>query len=653
MIRAAAGLVIACLAVATQAMDAQEVHPHTGLRLPRVFSDGMVVQRDVRIPVWGWSAPGVVVQVALDSASVRATADANGHWAVSFAALPAGGPHALTIRDAATRLEVRDIFAGDVWVASGQSNMEWPVRDAENARDAIASANDPLVRHFGVPHTFAEQPTEDVAGGSWSRADSAHVGQFTAVGYFFAREVRRTVDVPIGLLHASWGGSNIETWMSRDALGMSTAEWQKVIAAERTRSESMRAALQARLGTLPVTDSGLVNAHAVWAAPDLDETGWSPVNVPSLWEQQGYDGMDGVAWYRVAVTLTAEESGAPAHLSLGTIDDNDITWINGVEVGRTNGYSLGRRYDVKASALRPGKNVITVRVSDGGGGGGLYGDPANVYVQTSSRRVALAGTWRFKVGRAEFGNDGQRINKVPTVLHNAMLAPLQRFPIKGVLWYQGESNANNDEQARAYASLFQGLIRSWRSDWAGRVGDFPFLWVQLPNFNRPDSVPPARSAWATHRESMTSALSLPNTGQAITIDLGDAGDIHPRNKLDVGKRLAWVALKSVYHQDVVASGPTYRTHMITDGRVSIEFDNVGGGLISRRNDGRVGGFAIAGPDQKLVRADARIDGNRVIVWSSRVPNPVAVRYAWSDNPAEASLYNRDGLPTAPFRTDKW
>ena len=652
-IRAAAGLAIACLAAATTPAEGQqEAHPHNGLRLPRVFGDGMVVQRDVRIPVWGWASPGISVRVVLGSDSARTTADDLGHWSVSFAPRTAGTALTLQADDGVRRLEVRDMIAGDVWIASGQSNMEFAVSGAHNAAETIASANDPMIRHFGVPHAFSEQPAEDIAGGSWAAADPAHVGSFTAVGYFFAREVRKSVNVPIALLHTSWGGSNIETWLSREALGMSPDGWQRLLAAERARTDSLRNAIRDRVGALPAVDSGLVNGDAAWAKPGLDESSWADIPVPALWERHGYDGLDGIAWYRTAITLTEAQAAAPARLSLGPIDDNEITWINGIEVGRTNGYSVPRLYDVPASVLKPGRNVLTVRVSDGGGGGGIYGDPSTVYLETGGNRIRLGGSWKFRVGRVDMMPDGQRVNKIPTVLYNAMLNPLQRLPIKGVLWYQGESNANNDEQATAYRAQFEKLIRSWRSEWSGGLGDFPFLWVQLPGFNPPDSVPPARSAWATHRESMTANLALPNTGQAIAIDLGDATDIHPTNKLDVGIRLARVALKSVYGKPVVASGPTYRSHVTRNGQVTIQFDNVAGGLVTRRADGRVGGFAVAGADGKLVWADARIEGDRVIVWSPQVSNPVTVRYAWSNNPNTASLYNREGLPAAPFRTDK-
>ena len=633
--------------------DAQPAAPApSGLRLSKLFTDGMVVQRDVRLPVWGWAAPRAAVTVTFAGNTTRGTANDAGAWTVTFPAMRAGGPHELTVHSAGTRLHVRDILVGDVWVASGQSNMEWPVRMANDSAREIAVANDSRVRHFKVPTSWAESPAEELVGGSWAPATPQHVGAFSAVGYFFARELRKSVNVPIGLINTSWGGSNIETWLSREAHGLNDSAAAALLKRERESVDAIRDSLIARLGTLPTKDGGLVNGRAVWADPRLDDASWATIPVPSHWEEAGYPGMDGIAWYRVAFTLSVEEAKQSVRLSLGPIDDDDITWVNGVEVGRTSGYATPRVYSISPSALRSGRNVLVVRVSDGGGGGGVYGNAGLIYLEVGGVRRALPATWKFKVGEASLRIDGQRINKVPMVLYNQMVHPLQRFPVKGVLWYQGESNANNVAQAAAYRDLFATLITSWRREWAG-THDFPFLWVQLTSFHAPDSVPPERSAWATQRASMAAALALPNTGQAITIDVGDADDIHPRNKQDVGARLALVARKVAYGQSVVASGPTYRRHTVRDGRVWVEFANVAGGLVARGRDALVGGFAIAGTDQRLVWAQARIDGDRVVVWSDEVREPVAIRYAWADNPNTANLYNREGLPAAPFRTDTW
>ena len=474
------------------------------------------------------------------------------------------------------------------------------------------------------------------------------------MAYFFARDLRKSVNVPIGIIHTSWGGANVETWISRRALAMTDSAWNAVIERERARVDALRDALRAKIGSLPTTDSGLVNGRAVWADSSLADDDWAIMQTPGSWEAAGYDGMDGVAWYRTAFTLSEDDVRRSVRVSLGPIDDSDITWVNGVEIGRIQQrYAEPRVYAIPASALKVGRNVLSVRVDDTGGGGGIYGDAASLYLDVGGVRRSLAGAWRFKVGAVSFQADGQRINKVPSVLYNRMIHPLLDFPIKGALWYQGESNANNMAQATEYRRLFSTLITSWRREWRGTRGDFPFLWVQLPNYGRVDSLPPIAAPWATVRESQSAALALPNTGQVVAIDLGGPDELHPRNKQDVGARLALKARAVAYGQRVASSGPTYRAHTVRDGRVVIQFANVGSGLVSRAGGAAVTGFAIAGEDQRFRWASARIEGDRVVVWSDQVATPTAVRYLWTNSPVTPVLYNRDGLPAAPFRTDRW
>jgi sialate O-acetylesterase len=649
-LRSLAALVTLILVAGTSSATAQQ--GADALRLPRIFQDGVVLQRGVPIPVWGWAAPGTPVVVTLAGRTARATADPAGAWEVRLPALPAGGPHALAVEGGGARVDVRDVRVGDVWVASGQSNMEWPLAQATGGPEAAAAANDPLLREFAVPHSWSEQPEDDLAGGSWAPADAEHAGRFSAVGYYFARDLRAATGVPIGIIHTSWGGANVETWMSRQAQGLGDDAWNALLRAERERETALREALRARFGgTLPETDPGLVDGRALWADPALDDAAWEALPVPGLWEQ-AWPGLDGTAWYRTTFTLTEDEARQGVRIGLGRIDDDDVTWVNGTEVGRTSGYSLPRAYDVPAAALRAGSNVLAVRVADYTGGGGPYGDPSEFYVQAGSARRPLAGAWKFRVASVSLQPDGQRINKIPSVLYNRMIHPLLRFPIKGVIWYQGESNANTDEQAAAYRGLFASLIRGWRREWRGGAGDFPFLWVQLPNFGPVDTVPPARAGWAVLRESQAAALALPRTGQAVAIDVGDPADLHPRNKEPVGRRLAAVARRAAYGERIVASGPAaYRDHTVRDGRVTLRFADVGGGLVARGDSLR--GFAIAGADRRWVWAQARIERDRVVVWSPRVADPVAVRYAWSNSPATPNLYNREGFPAAPFRTDDW
>jgi len=636
-----------CAATATSA----QADSSRALRLARIFGDGMVLQRQASIPVWGWSAPGRAVTVALGATSRMATPDASGAWRVLFPARAAGGPLRMVVRSATDSVVVRDILVGDVWVASGQSNMEWPVASARDAAAAIAAANDSRIRHFKVPTSFAPAPQRDLVGGSWAAADPQHVGSFSAVAYFFAHDLRQSVDVPIGIINTTWGGSRIEAWMSRAALGLDSARWAARWQAEQDAQRRFAENLRAKIGDVPASDPGYVDGRAPWADPALDESAWQTISVPSLWEQAGYEGMDGIAWYRLSFELTADEAARGVKLGLGAIDDADITWVNGTEIGRTNGYNVPRLYDVPAGALRAGRNVLAVRVEDTGGGGGIYGAPSSVFLDVGGARRPLGAGWKFRVGTASLQPDGQHINKVPTVLYNRMVHPLLGLPIKGVLWYQGESNADGVADARQYAALFRTMITSWRREW--RSGEFPFLWVQLANFMAPDSQPPAQSAWAVLRDAQTAALSLPKTAQAVIIDVGEAQDIHPRNKQDVGARLALAARHVAYGQSVEHVGPTHRSHSARGGEIVVQFDHAGGGLVSRAPDGAVGGFAIAGADRKFVWADARIEGNTVVVSSPQVASPVAVRYAWGNNPTRASLYGRGGLPAVPFRTDGW
>jgi sialate O-acetylesterase len=564
--------------------------------------------------------------------------------------MKAGGPLVLTIAAGDDQLHVRDVMVGDVWVCSGQSNMEWAVADSMNAAAEIAAAGDPAIRHFKVPRSWAAEPQPVLAGGSWQPADSAHVGEFTAVGYFFARELRRSAPIPIGLINTSWGGSRIEPWMSAAALGLSAADAQRILAGERSYEQQVLARIRARLGDLPTHDAGLVQGRAVWADPSLDDAPWERIAVPARWEEAGFEGMDGVAWYRTSFELTAEEAKAAITIGLGTIDDSDIAWVNGHEIGRTErAWNRPRVYAVPSDRLRPGPNVVAVRVEDTGGGGGIWGEVGLLYVESAGQKRPLAGTWRFRPSVVTVNLDFHK-NQVPAVLYNAMVHPLLAYPVRGFLWYQGESNTA-PEDALAYRTLFPAMIRDWRAGWG--QGDLPFLWVQLANY-LPAAAEPSESGWALLRESQSAALALPRTAQAVAIDIGDADDIHPRNKQEVGRRLALAARKVVYGEDVAFSGPVYRRHEVRDGRAIIEFAHTAGGLVARGAPaGAVKQFAIAGADRRFVWAEAAVEGDRVVVWSDRVPEPVAVRYAWADNPDGANLYNAAGLPASPFRTDDW
>lgn len=636
-------LILTILVVLTQPVAAE-------LTVSGIFSDGMVLQRNTAVPVWGMAEPGAMITVAIDDRTITTRADAKGRWRAELQPLAAGGPYELIVEANDQRLSMADVLVGDVWICSGQSNMEWQVADSMNAAQEIETADDPEIRHFKVPRSWAEEPETSLAGGSWESADPEHAGAFTAVGYFFACELRQHHDVPIGLINTTWGGSRIEPWMSAGSLDLDADGVAEVLAAEKTNDLETLRAIRARIGNLPNADPGLVDGRALWADPGLDDSGWRKMKPASVWEEQGFEGMDGVAWYRTTFNLTAEEAATEIILGLGTIDDSDATWVNGHEVGRTMlAWNTSRVYSVQPEILKKGRNVIAVRVEDTGGGGGLYGDSDQRYVEIAGTRRPLAGPWRFKVGLVTI-NTEYRKNQVPTVLYNKMVHPLLPYPVAGFLWYQGESNAGHAD-ALAYRTLFSTMIREWRAAWG--LGELPFLWAQLANYMAATDQP-GDSDWAILRESQSEALALPKTAQAVIIDIGDSDDIHPRNKQEVGRRLALAARRVAYGEEIVFSGPVYRSHVVQDGRVIIDFDHVGGGLTAKGNaEGILDEFAVAGADRRFVWAEAIIEDNHVVLWSDEVKEPVAVRYAWADNPDGANLYNLEGLPASPFRTDSW
>lgn len=624
--------------------------------LPRIFSDGVVLQRGTAIPVWGIAAPGTAVTVTLDGTTRRTVARSDSSWSVQFPSRVAGAPLTLTATVGTSTQTVHDIAIGDVWVASGQSNMEWSLAAAKDGAAEVAAAHDHAIREFKVPNTWSWNAERDVAGGTWRAGDSPAVGSFSAVAYFFARELRSTRNVPIGIINSAWSGASIEPYLSREALALDDVKWKAVVAAESTYRRTIASSLEAKIGPLPTRDAGMDGARAPWAATDYDDSAWKPIPVPGAWERNGYAGLDGVVWLRTTFNVTDNANSAPAVLSLGPIDDDDITWINGREVGRTSGYAVPRRYDIPAGVLHAGSNTIAIRVTDYSGDGGVTGGSAPPTLTVGGASQSLAGTWKFRVGVVSFNEDGQHINKIPSILYNRMVHPLLRFPIKGVIWYQGESNSNNDAQARAYQAQFAKLITSWRSAWASATPAFPFLWVQLPNYGTVDVQPPMTAGWALLRESQNAALSLPNTAQAVTVDIGENEVLHPTNKQDVGHRLALGARAVAYREPVAYVGPTYRSMRTVGDSVVLTFDHATG-LTSRAlnpvHDDTLRTFAIAGADRTFAWAHARIAGNRVIVWSERVAHPVAVRYAWSNGPVHPNLYNAAGLPAAPFRTDHW
>jgi sialate O-acetylesterase len=620
------------------------------VRLPRIFSDHMVLQRNKPITVWGWADAGESVTVQFNKDRKRVKAGSGGEWKVVLSAVEAGGPFSLTVKGKNT-ITLQDIWTGDVWICSGQSNMEWTVDDSNDAAQERQNGKHPLIRHFKVPRVVAAQPQADVPDGVWKVCSPETVGEFTAVGYYFARELTRELNIPIGLINTSWGGTHSETWTSREAF-LDTEEFKAMISTmpvlnlDSLAQQNYRAAkarIQKLQGEFPVTAS----ANHSWRG-EFDDRRWPVMVLPELWESQALGNVDGVVWFRKTITVSASDAGKPAQLELAMIDDSDDTYVNGIRVGGLKGkYNVKRIYSVPENVLREGANVIAVRVEDTGGGGGIYGPPEAMKLTIGQTVLPLHGNWQYQV-ESLLNASSVGPNSYPTLLFNSMIHPLLNVSITGVIWYQGEANA---WRAFQYRRAFPLMIMDWRKRWG--QGDFPFYFVQLASFNSANGNSAKGSTWAELREAQALTLEVPNTGMAVTTDIGDPDDIHPRNKQDVGRRLAALALNRTYGKVRVDSGPTYQSMQVKGDRVRIRFTNTGSGLMVKDKYGYLKGFEVAGTDGKFHYAQASIEGDEVIVHHPSVTAPVAVRFGWADDASDNNLFNREGFPAVPFRTDSW
>lgn len=593
--------------------------------------------------MWGWASAGESVSVSFNGKTTKAKADKMGKWMAKLPPVASGGPMVMKISGKQNSIELKNILMGDVWVCSGQSNMEWIIRNTNDAAREIAESNYPKIRLFTVTKAMSYTPKEDLAGGEWQECNSTTVGDFSAVAYFFGRKLSKELDVPIGLINTSWGGTNIETWTSWDVMGQ-IEPYKSVDVSEQSMDAADQQKKRDQYTEAMKNDRGLTEK---WFDPNTPVTGWKNIAVPADWGQTEVGNADGIIWYRTEIELPADFSGAGT-LSLGPVDDIDVTYVNGQQVGSISDYSKDRVYDLSKGILQGGKNVIVVKVRDDQGGGGIYGEKEKLFLTAGARKYPLAGMWQYKASvlTTEYGIKNVGPNSFPSLLYNAMAAPIIHFGIKGAIWYQGESNTY---MAYRYRTFFANMIKDWRSKWGY---EFPFFWVQLANFMAPVAEP-SESAWAELREAQSMTLSLPKTGQAVIIDIGEEKDIHPRNKQDVGLRLALSTLKVAYGKEMVYSGPTYKSMKVDGNKIILTFSNTGSGLITKDKYGYVKGFAIAGDDHHFYWAHAVIHGDDVIVSSEHVSNPQAVRYAWGDNPDDANLYNTEGLPASPFRTDTW
>ncbi len=618
--------------------------------LPRLIDDGMVLQRNTPVNIWGWADPKEEVSVHFQGFTWQTVTADDGQWQLTLPEMQAGGPYELTVKGDNTHT-LKNVLVGDVWLASGQSNMELTMtRTKPLYAEEMAQANYPEIRFFEVPDRYQfKHPETDLDGGQWLAVSPDTLPGISAVGYFFAKDLHQQYDVPIGVINAALGGSPAEAWLSESALKAFPEHLEE---AKRWRDDELieqvssadNARAQAWRDRRDKMDPGYNNGEALWARPDLDDRDWETIALPGSWGEKGE--ANGVWWLRKTITLSEDWAGKPAFLEVGRLVDADVTYLNGERVGQTGYQYPPRWYDVPEGLLKAGENVLTVRLTSENGLPAFVEDKP-YELRRGDEVIDLTGDWKVKQGAQLANLQGPTfIRWKPMGLYNGMIAPLTDYAIKGVIWYQGESNVGREVE---YEESFPAVISDWRNQW--NQPDQPFIFVQLANYLETRDQP-GDSDWARLREAQLNALRVPHTGMAVAIDAGEWNDIHPLDKQTVGERLSLAAQAVAYGDDVVAFGPVYSEMDVRGSTIRLHFEHTGSGLTSC-NDQTLAEFAIAGEDGEFVWAEARIEGDVVVVQSPEIRQPMAVRYAWADNPDEANLCNREGLPATPFRTDNW
>jgi sialate O-acetylesterase len=624
------------------------IHSFAQIKLPKPISDGMVLQRDQELKIWGWASPKAKIKLTLKGEKYTSKVDEKGNWHINLSPQKAGGPYVININE----VSIQDVYFGDVWICSGQSNMVLNMeRLKENYPHEIASANYPEIRNYFIKtSTNLVGQQQDLNDGHWETISPETVLNMSGVAFFFARDIHKTQKVPVGIINASVGGTPIQAWISEKGL-KNFPELMATIENNKDTSTINKAERERLAAIIPYVskDKGMLESPK-WFENNYQAKNWGTLDIPGFWEDQGLKDLNGVVWYRKEIDVPAHMAGTPANLYMGRIVDADIAYVNGEKIGNITYQYPPRRYNIRANLLKEGKNTIVIRVTNDGNKGGFVPDKKYILVANGDT-LDVTGTWHYKVGEV-FEPKNPLLPELPrfvaqnqpSALFNAMAAPLTSFKAKGFIWNQGESNT---AEPAPYGSYLKALIEDWRNLWG--QGNLPFLVVQLANFMDQDMLP-VESNWAQLREEQRSALKLPNTALAAAIDLGEWNDIHPLNKKDVGLRLAKAARKLAYNESIVYSGPNYTSHKREGSKIILSFEHIGSGLISIDNE-PLRQFAIAGFDKKFIWADAKILGDKIEVSNAEISHPLYVRYAWANNPEGANLYNKEGLPAIPFQSN--
>ncbi|WP_432709188.1 sialate O-acetylesterase [Pedobacter sp.] len=616
------------------------------VRLPNLFSDNMILQRDAAIPVWGTATPESQVVVVLNGKRAKTVADVNGKWRLNLPAMKAGGPHTMSVFEGDNvqpTFDFKNILLGDVWLASGQSNMEWEVRQSANAPEEIKNANYPAIRFFNVPHNVQAKPQDSLTVGSWVTMDTTGVKNASAVAYFFARDLHAELNVPIGILQSTWGGTPVESWTSKDKLLTSSITREKVLQNDTITSKHFIQDSLDMVRFWEIVYKPQRQTDLVVSKGDYNDGSWQQVNMPTTLKNMNLPGFQGMMWLRKTVNIPSSMAEKMLKIDLGHPEMNYSLYFNGELIAK-NIWNANptHQYNIPAKLIKQGENVIAVRMAFMWQGGGFNSPADQLFITDGDAKITLSGAWKYNKDLEPALPIIRNYYQHPAFLYNGMINPVVPYGIKGFIWYQGENNAG---AALDYRTTFPMLIADWRARW--KKENLPFLYVQLANYmKRHDQ--PTESDWAQLREAQTLTLKQPHTGMATAIDIGEAGDIHPKNKQEVGRRLALIAKRQVYKKKVQASGPMYNNHKIEGEKIRVSFQETGKGLTTS-DKGPLKGFALAGSDMKFYWANGVIEGNTVVLSANEVKSPVAIRYAWADNP-DCNLINLDGLPAVPFRT---
>lgn len=618
--------------------------------LPVFFADHMVLQRDRPIRIWGTAPVGEQLRVSMQDRITVVRADENGQWMATMGSIPVGGPYSLEIKGSTSYRKLQDVWIGEVWLCMGQSNMEWPLSKTDGYEQVRTQADFPNLRYFKVDKGMAMQPQEQLQGGSWQMAAAETVGRFSGVAYHFARKKWELEGVPIGIIEVSWGATGIRTWMGPDALRKDSSLAAELAIMQELDfgqlQDSLVNAVSLWRESFDQYDRGLTEGWASLSTAGLE---WPSIDLPDTWERGGSLLVDGTVWFKRDFVLPAEQLLQDIELSLGVLDDRETVYLNGVELPAENfSFRSFRTYTLPKEHLQLGINTLSVKISDYGYVGGFLGQPSDLKLVQGDWQLPLAGPWQYQWATPDLPPKPQALgpNSYPGLIFNAMVKPLTQLTIGGILWYQGESDLNDPFH---YRRCLLNLIDDYRQQW--KLGDFPFLIIQLPFFRTP-LAHPAESGWATLRESQAFPLARRQVGLAPQIDLGATHNIHPTNKAELGDRCATVAVILEERSPMSFGGVQVEEVHRLDSALIVQFHQAEGKLQSSSPD-QVPGFAIAGEDGKFYWASASLVSETSIRLSSpQVAIPLYVRYAWADNPGPLDLYDSFGLPVPPFRTDK-